>query len=474
MEQNINEEEAIIPNEGNNELYENFEVDPPNISSGESKVEKERDKYLNDSYEDTPSKKRCFRRYFDPIRAGSLRGATISLAALVFGISGFYFPKGIDNLGLIPGLIILSLFALFAYWTLCMLLDTARKKKMMKYGPLINLCLGKKFYLAGEINNIIYCIGILMSLEFTISSFFMDIISLLFEIDEKNKQMIKLIQVGICMCALQIPLSLLKKILALQYASIVQAITLIYSTLVVLIQCGFYYNKAISDGYQIPWFQPFSMKFFDSFSIMLYGFSSHTGIFPIFDELAKPSKRRSYKVLRRGYLSEVIVFLLIGLGGFFSLVNPTPSIFLSRVNLPYWGKIDYFILISKILFLITLHGSLAIYNNILRNSIKSLAFDNKDLPCFVEYIGFIGLAIVTNLITFFISDVLKIISIIGGICTVIICYLAPILAWVKTNDLPRHHLKNIIAIILLIITSAFGLISAGYSIYVDIKGEEEE
>ena len=57
MEQNINEEEAIIPNEGNNELYENFEVDPPNISSGESKVEKERDKYLNDSYADTPSKK---------------------------------------------------------------------------------------------------------------------------------------------------------------------------------------------------------------------------------------------------------------------------------------------------------------------------------------------------------------------------------------------------------------------------------
>ena len=313
-----------------------------------------------------------------------------------------------------------------------------------------------------------------MSLEFTISSFFMDIISLLFEIDEKNKQMIKLIQVGICMCALQIPLSLLKKILALQYASIVQAITLIYSTLVVLIQCGFYYNKAISDGYQISWFRPFSMKFFDSFSIMLYGFSSHTGIFPIFDELAKPSKRRSYKVLRRGYLSEDIVFLLIGLGGFFSLVNSTPSIFLSRVNLPYWGKIDYFILISKILFLITLHGSLPIYNSILRNSIKSLAFDNKDLPCFVEYLGFIGLAIVTNLITFFISDVLKIISIIGGVCTVIICYLAPILAWVKKNALPRYHFKNIIAIILLIITSAFGLISAGYSIYVDIKGEEEE
>ena len=42
----------------------------------------------------------------------------------------------------------------------------------------------------------------------------------------------------------------------------------------------------------------------------------------------------------------------------------------------------------------------------------------------------------------------------------------------KVNDLPKYHYKNIGAIILLVIVTILGLISAGYSVYIDIKGEE--
>ena len=124
---------------------------------------------------------------------------------------------------------------------------------------------------------------------------------------------------------------------------------------------------------KIPWFKPISMKFFDSFSIFLYGFASHNGILPIFDELVKPTKRRSYKILRRGYLLEVFVFLFLGIGGFFSLRDPFPSIFISREDLKFsWMRMDYFMLASKILFLITLHCSTAINNNIINNNIYSI------------------------------------------------------------------------------------------------------
>ena len=135
-------------------------------------------------------------------------------------------------------------------------------------------------------------------------------------------------------------------------------------------------------------------------------------------------------------------------------------------------KVDYFILGSKVLFLVTLHCSMALYNNLLRNTVKSLWNNNKDLSAKVDAGMVIGLVIITNLVTYFISDVLKIINIIGGICTVIICYFAPILCWMKVNDLPKYHCKNIGAIILLVIVTILGLISAGYSVYIDIKGEE--
>ena len=65
---------------------------------------------------------------------------------------------------------------------------------------------------------------------------------------------------------------------------------------------------------------------------------------------------------------------------------------------------------------------MALYNNLLRNTVKSLWNNNKDLSAKVDAGMVIGLVIITNLVTYFISDVLKIINIIGGICTVIICY----------------------------------------------------
>jgi hypothetical protein len=69
------------------------------------------------------------------------------------------------------------------------------------------------------------------------------------------------------------------------------------------------------------------------------------------------------------------LFFSIGLGGFFSLQDPTPSIFLNRKDLKYKSMDkDYFVIIAQTLFFITLHCTVAINNNILRNSFKSLIF----------------------------------------------------------------------------------------------------
>lgn len=430
-----------------------------------------RDSYLDDTFETPKSDKRCIERFCGPVKAGSLRGSVLSLASIVFGICGFTFPIGLMNLGLIPSLILLAILCSICYWSLSALLYAGRKKKILKYGPLIRECLGSKMALISEINNIIFCVGILMGFEFTISTFFMDVYSKFFIVNSDNQNLIKLIQMGTCMICFQLPLSLLKNISKLQYASMVGCAALIYSTLVIVIECPFYYQKSTM---KIPWFKPISMKFFDSFSIFLYGFASHNGIFPIFDELNKPSKRRSYSVLNRGYLLEVIVFLFLGLGGFFSLLDPTPSIFISRDDLEFsWMKMDYFILISKILFVITLHCSTAINNNIIRNSFKSLLLKEGDNFSFkIDFIGVLVLLVITNTVTYFINDVLKIINIVGGICAVIVSFLSPVLCWIKTNELPKNHIKNILAYILLVVIIIIGCVSAGYSIYKDIKGED--
>ena len=461
--------EAILPPSKDNESYEQEE----NVDENHKNGEVSRLSYLSDTFEDEKSNKSCCERYFSPIKGGSLRGAVISLASIVFGISGLAFPLGFDNMGLVPALILLTFLCSVTYWSLAALLQAGRKKKIMHYGLLIKECLGNKMALMSDINNIIFCFGVLMSFEFTISSFFFDIFGKFYTINSDNEKTIKLIQMGTCMILLQLPLSLLKDISKLQYASMVGCFTLIYTSILIVVECPFFYQEGRQAMRPIPWFKSPSMKIFDSFSIFLYAFASHNGIFPIFDELHKPSKRRSFSVLNRAYLLEIVLFLFIGFGGFFSLLPKTPSIFISRKDLSFsWMKFDYFMLISKCLFFITLHCITAINNNIIRNSFKSLIFKGKDIPFKIDFIGIVVLLLVTNTITFFVQDVLSIISVIGGICAVIVSFLSPILCWIKANELPLSHIKNILALILLVIIIITGCISAGYSIYKDITGNE--
>ena len=456
--------DPVLGEESNND--ESLPIQPSNELSKES--------FLDDAYSDKETnEKSCCERYFSPIKGGSLRGAVISLASIVFGISGLAFPLGFANMGLVPGLILFVVLCSVTYWSLAALLSTGRKKKKLHYGMLIKECLGSKMALMSDINNIIFCIGILMSYEFTISSFFLDIFGKFYTITDDNRTMIKMIQMSTCMLLLQLPLSLLKDISKLQYASMVGCFTLLYTAIVIVAECPMYYSKAISEGRTIPLFKPLSMKVFDSFSIFLYAFASHNGIFPIFDELERPSKRRSFQVLNRAYILEIVIFLFIGFGGFFSLLTITPSIFISRTDLSFtWMKFDYFILTSKVLFFITLHCTTAINNNILRNSFKSLIFEGKEIPFKYDFIGVVVLLLLTNVVTFYIQDVLSIISVIGGICAVIVSFLSPILCWIKANEYPLCHIKNILAIVLLVIICIVGCISAGYSIYKDITGNE--
>ena len=156
-----------------------------------------RDSYLDDTFETPKSDKRCIERFCGPVKAGSLRGSVLSLASIVFGICGFTFPIGLMNLGLIPSLILLAILCSICYWSLSALLYAGRKKKILKYGPLIRECLGSKMALISEINNIIFCVGILMGYEFTISTFFMDVYSKFFTVNSDNQNLIKLIQMAV-------------------------------------------------------------------------------------------------------------------------------------------------------------------------------------------------------------------------------------------------------------------------------------
>jgi amino acid permease len=73
-----------------------------------------------------------------------------------------------------------------------------------------------------------------------------------------------------------------------------------------------------------------AITFLQGFSICVFAFSCQNHILPLYGELEKLSTRRVYKVINRSVLVMTILYLTMGLAGYFSTFNQTPKIVLER------------------------------------------------------------------------------------------------------------------------------------------------
>lgn len=420
-------------------------------------------KFFEDDYELDRKNLNCCKRYFSPIRGGSLRGSVITLASMCFGTAGLSLPIGMANVGLIPGTIMFLCLSLTCYWSLNILLAAGRAKKVMNYGKLVGLILGSRMSFLLDITNLTFCFGVLMIYEFTISSFSMEVLKVVFGVQIEDKT-IKLIQMFTMMVFIQIPLGFLKNMSKLQYAGMVGVFVFIYITIVVFIESFFYYKEGRESGREIQYFKSIDWTFVDSFSIFLYCFSAHNGIFPIYNELKYPTKRRSFKVLNGAVIIQFIMFSVMTYSGFFSLLEKTPSIFISRPDLEMFNGVDYFMIFTKIIYIISLNCSSAVVFNIIRTSAKGIFLkDGEELQQKYDVCFVIGVFILSNFLTFFVDNVVQIIGVIAGVCGVIMSFILPILCHVQTNGLSKSHPRNLFYLFIMGIITIIGIISSSRS-----------
>jgi amino acid permease len=420
----------------------------------------------NGDYEQETDEQRksWIERYFSPLSSGSLRGSIISIAAMCFGPASLSFPIALTNVGLIPGSLMFFILTSISIWSINILLETGRKMKIMNYSKLIKECLGDKMLLISDINNMVFCFGIIMAYQFSISQFFMETVNVLFDIEIGNRT-VKLIQMLSFTYLFQVPLSLLKDISKLQYASIVGSFALFYTIFVMAIQCPFYYEEGLAENRNIQLVKAIDWSIMDSYSIFLYGYASHNGILAIYSELKKPNERRSKKVLSRAMMLQIVIFVIVAYSGFFSLIEKTPSIFISRPTLKSLNGKDYYILVSKIFFFLSLNCTCAITYNILRGSINSFFFQGNH-PSFLIGLSITAAIFTTScLLTFLIDNVVKIVGILGGLCAVIVCYISPILCYVKSNGYSITSWRNIMSLSILALICVCGVMSTVKTIF---------
>jgi amino acid permease len=405
----------------------------------------------------------CWKRYFRPIREGSLRGSTFALASITFGSGCLAYPYAVAQTGPIVALFMLILVVLLNYYTMYILLECGDKSKIMDYNGLVVKVLGRKTEIFYHINNYIGNIGVIISYQYAVYGFALDLGYDFCGLERTNLN--KFYIMLVCMFCIQIPLSLLKKISALQYASIVGTVAIVYSILVIIGEMPFYLinylqNNSISVE---SLYVPISWNYLDSFSIFMFGFCSHNAIFQVFNELKRPTFTRCKKALNRSFSLEIVLYVGVAFAGYFSTFDKTPDIFFKRPDLEEF-KPDYLIKISKLTLFICIHCSMALSNNIMRQSTKFLWFQKKEYPFWLDMVIVFLLYSVCNTLVFFVDNVSQILGIVGGFCTVVICFANPILIHINLSELPKTHYKNICRYCILVMVAIVGTTSTVKSI----------
>ena len=205
------------------------------------------------------------------------------------------------------------------------------------------------------------------------------------------------------------------------------------------------------------------MKFLQSIVTLLYAFSCHVGTFPVLSALINPIERRQKKVMHRAIWLDITFYLIIGISGYLTQPSETPDLIIER------NKIDITeipMTIGQIFFIFTLLTKISANYNALRSCILYLlGYDSsKDFPQKINIAITILVLLITTFIAVLLQSISYYLSLLGSFCTVLISYFIPGLIYIKGNDYPKSHYKNIITIIFICFIVILGFTSGFFTI----------
>ena len=266
------------------------------------------------------------------------------------------------------------------------------------------------------------------------------------------------------------PLCRLKTISHMRYASTFGILSLFLLIFIVLVECPFFYNHNVVKGGQkinfsdlTPGFQK-DMQFLQSISTIIYAFACHVGVYPVLNSLHNPTRKRVQKVFRRATLLDIICYLIIGYSGYLTQPNKTPDLILERDKI---FSNDFFMTVGQMLFIFTLIAKIcANYNGLRTTLLIMMNYDPIEYPNNINFIMTVISLGITTFIAAVFQKISSYISLIGSFCSVFIAVVMPGMIYIRDNNSSITSIKNIFAILFVIILAMFGLFTS----YCTIRG----
>lgn len=287
-----------------------------------------------------------FDRSFSKLEKGGVRGSTFALCSAAIGGGVLSLPYMFVIVGWAMGYIIVAVSAISGVWSNLMLVKLSEKHKIKNYEDILlqsgGTCLQKSL----QVMILVYVFGGCIGYQIMLCTL-VGYVANAFGLSADYVASIEFRAVtNTAMAVLVlIPISLLRDISSLAFASMLSLVALTYTGILMFAELPFYndfYRKKPNfycEPFIIDW------NFFTACSMSFFAFTCQMQLLPIYSELVRPSYVRIKKVITRSLFIDAVFYTAICTGGYWSTYNYSPQIIVARAPLPNFDP-DYFMLIA--------------------------------------------------------------------------------------------------------------------------------
>ena len=433
-------------------------------------------------------------KLFGPIKPGSIRGSIFNLVILSLGSGCLSLPRYICKTSLILGLAMVVVIGLLVWWALTLMSKVCAKEGIYVYSNLIKKVYGKPLALLYDVVVILYTFGVLILNQTIIFTLLGEAIYNLFYYKnfKSNEQFLAesfwaypyvkhtvpyAIGLGIIF-----PLCLIKDVSKLRIASLIGVVVLMSIIVLLIIEAPFYFNHYLTEVYNadIPSTHlniyhaergfDNTLTFFELCSSMFYAYVTTIGAIPIFNSLQNRVLRRIQKVVRRTIIFDIGLFLVIVTVGYLTCPIATPALIIERNNI-HSGKADIPMSVARVALVLTILMKLPSNYNALRITLFNMIWKTTEITLGKNIVVTISVLMSCCTVSVLYSEISGYIKLIGGICSSVVGFVIPALLYTKTNGYGWFDKRNIGMMMVFMILTAIGFISAGRTLYNIITGK---
>ncbi|KAI9920992.1 hypothetical protein PsorP6_000908 [Peronosclerospora sorghi] len=381
----------------------------------------------------------------EKMQPGSVKGSMFTMTVAIVGAGVLALPFAVQQAGLILGILLLLLGAVATNFTLRILVECSDLGQARSYMDLAAATGGRKLAAFTQLivcmnlfgTAIGYLVGSAELIQLALRMFFSSTNESIFF----DRPALLVMLTG----SLVLPLSLLRSLESLRFSSLFSIVCIVFMTVVVVMKYFQFLHEGLapSIAYQFTHLRLFDWRLrhlLRALPLVVFSFTCHPNVLPIYLVLKYRSSPRMYKVMNRSIGIATTVYALCGFFVVLTFGDATRSNFLTN---DYHG--DRAVLVGSCGFSLALVLTVPLFIHTLRDTLREALLAHRRLDRMQHMslsaslvVAALGLAMGSN-------DIASVLAVLGATTNPIICFLLPAYFIVRLGA-ERHRSSQVVAV----------------------------